>query len=247
MRRKETIFDEYSDSSPKKLLDDEESSDFIEHKKTSKKKSSKSAKNLNHSRTFSASSTGSNGSSSGNVTFGYGKQHKRTQSSTSSNGSGGGGGGYQSSGIFENDASPVTPVSESYIDSSSSSTFDKYRGIGSRDIGKVQSMPVLSESSSSNNNNSYASNDPRIGSMKNNYYEEARKRQNEEGGPFILQIIADMLKYIYSSITETATVGGTRLTSAVSGMGRKTENSNPRAGGDFPSPEIYLEPEKKQV
>ena len=246
--------DEFSDPSPKKLLDDddEETSDFIEHKKSTKKKSSSKTKNQ-HNRTFSSSSTGSTGSGGGNVTFGYGKkqQHTRTQSSTSSTGSPVGG-GYQSSGIYDGDSSPVV-TSDNYDNnrlnySASNSNIDKYKGISSRDMGKVNSMPSISESYENSSSSSY-SNDPRIGTMKNNYYEQARKRQNEESGPYILQVIADMLKYIYSSITETANIGGSRLTSAVSGMNfrQNQSNANPRAGGDFPSPEIYLEPEKKQI
>ncbi|EFC38251.1 predicted protein [Naegleria gruberi] len=242
MRKREALMDEFSDPSPKKLLDDddEETSDFIEHKKSTKKKSSSKTKNQ-HNRTFSSSSTGSTGSGGGEI----------TQSSTSSTGSPVGG-GYQSSGIYDGDSSPVV-TSDNYDNnrlnySASNSNIDKYKGISSRDMGKVNSMPSISESYENSSSSSY-SNDPRIGTMKNNYYEQARKRQNEESGPYILQVIADMLKYIYSSITETANIGGSRLTSAVSGMNfrQNQSNANPRAGGDFPSPEIYLEPEKKQI
>ncbi|KAF0984203.1 hypothetical protein FDP41_007380 [Naegleria fowleri] len=234
----------------------------IEHKNTKKNstktkthtsKLNRNNMNSNHNRSFSSSSTGSNHSSSAEpiVSFGYGK-HKRTQSSNIVAESPIPGGGYQSSSLY--DSSPSTPTTTTTFKSQSnntksshhapsSSSFDKYQGFGSKDLPKTKSVPALAHSSSRNNEES---DDPHIGTMKDNYYEIARKRQNEESGPYILQIIADMLKYIYTAVTETAVAGSTKISSAVSGIGTR-RNSDAKAGGEFPQAEIYLEPEKKII
>ncbi|KAG2382718.1 hypothetical protein C9374_005298 [Naegleria lovaniensis] len=260
-KQKKKSFTEDEDYSPTTAPpnnDDDENHDddniVIEHKNTKKNSSTTNSKTKthasklnqasNHNRSFSSSSTGSNHSASSTeptVSFGYGK-HKRTQSSTIAESSPGA--GYQSSSSqYDSPSTPTTTVKSQ--SNKSSATLDKYQGFGSKDLTKTKSVPSLSNSSSYSRNDE-ESNDPHIGTMKDNYYAIARKRQNEESGPYILQIIADMLKYIYTAVTETAVAGSTRISSAVNGIATR-RNSDARAGGEFPQAEIYLEPEKKQI
>jgi len=258
MRRRDLLeeFQPFSDASspnsPSKktqtLLEDfEESSDFVEHKKNTKKKSSsKKVVSSGHNRTTSSSSS----NTGSNVSFGYGKHHhKRTQSSTSSNGSSTpvSAGGYQSSLFDEGDNTGYSTSSSTVQPASHIQPQNKYQGFGSREISKPSTPTgVSSPSIYSSNTNNYGSNDSHIGVMKDNYYEIARKQQAEDSSNYFLQVISDMLKYIYTSISSTAMVGTTKLTNAVGGM-RGRSGSDPKAGGEFPQPEIYLDPHQKQL
>ncbi|KAL9643784.1 hypothetical protein ABK040_016086 [Willaertia magna] len=111
----------------------------------------------------------------------------------------------------------------------------------SRERGKFEGISSSSFNSynSNNNNNSYQSEEQEqqpghIGSMKNNYYQQARQQMKEENESFsFLKVIADMLKYIYTTIVPSTKSGGNNTNGAFD------------ASVQFPQPQIYLNDEMR--
>ncbi|KAL9642407.1 hypothetical protein ABK040_014250 [Willaertia magna] len=107
----------------------------------------------------------------------------------------------------------------------------------SRERGKFEGISSSSFNSYNSNNNSYQSEEQQpghIGSMKNNYYQQARQQMKEENESFsFLKVIADMLKYIYTTIVPSTKSGGNNTNGAFD------------ASVQFPQPQIYLNDEMR--